>query len=531
MAKSNNYRSNNKSTGKGNGGYQNKSRNTAKEAMFQRVASHRTTSYNETNIKPVTSFGWPTIAGTAVTSWNDKTMRMPGIYMIDFVPSFGFSKSKTDPVNVAALRNFAYIRTFISGSRSYTPADVMIYTMSVAGLVPHFMAIRRALTLYNSFDANTRYTPKALITAMGINYQDLVNHYANYVGRFNNLAAKFNKMPVPANIAQADRWAYLSSNIFKDSASTKGQFYMYRPTHYPVFKVSHMLTNLPCVEMEPVFGPANTGVITLSAYMDKIDAALNRLLNATYLATMMGDILSCYTADGCYQLGAMQLGDTMEPVCDDWALRQIHNVLTIPSLDGVFSSSDVSPLTSNLTTISRTEWLEKVDTDSQDAYIEIQYHTIPDQSDIATMYQSWCSSALFDIDESAPDWQTNADLARLKCVSGDINTDTDGYTTCDVHVVSEVYTLHHIFTLKDDGSLDEIVFSGYLDWSYQASTNKETLAKFLQAYSSFDWAPLILRIDNGVQLLAGEIDNHMFVTAGKLREAFNYLVQDDFSID
>lgn len=450
----------------------------------------------------------------------------PGIMCVNFIPTMGYSDKPSSPLNVAANKNFAFMRRENAGSTNYTDSDLMMYYLSVVGLVPAIKHAVRALKISAVYASTSRYLPDLLVKSMGFEPVDMRKNYENYRGRVNRLIAKFNQFPVPADFKHIKRWEFLCDNVFMDRNSTKAQVYFYRPIAIPRFNelgddkqefgfVDYAYPwGMEASTIQPGIyqGKDITYMINMEAYLDIIDDALARLYNSSSIAIMAGDTMKAFSTTGVYNMSLVKEFDEIIPVYSEMGIRQFHNLEFLPiHHNGYDKWADV------LRGFKITQTL------SQDYVNFILQCKLIGPGSPSVMQKM--STAFLNIDKANPDWKDVIEITRTKMV-GEFTTEhpTGGTWGISVHFASEIYVNAHVFVNAeiDDPKILITSFSGQVE------------VEPISYITAFDWAPIYFYVSEAgtasVRVLAGEVDNYTFLSGSDLSMLNEAIIQDLFGI-
>lgn len=454
----------------------------------------------------------------------------PGIMCINFIPTMGYSDKASSPLNVAANKNFAFMRRENAGSTNYTDSDLMMYYISVVGLIPAIKHAIRALKVSAVYTPTSRYMPDLLVKAMGFNPTDLRNNFENYRGRVNRLIVKFNQFPVPANFKHIKRWEFLCDNVFMDRNSTKAQTYFYRPIGIPMFndvstaeeELSHvsyaypwgLSTNFLAPGIK--YGTKIGGLIDLDAYLIHIENALARLYNSSDIAIMAGDTLKAFSTTGVYTIPTVKEFEEIVPVYSEMGIRQFHNTEFLPIQENISA------------------WIEQLEnlTVTQELSADVTNFILKSQLLVPGNGQvlQKMSTMLLNIDKPNPDWKDVIEITRTK-MSGSFHagTEVSGSWNIEVKFASEIYVNAWIYS---DAVIDnpQILVTSFID-----STSAGSMSPLaFKIVSAFDWAPIFFTYEQGysepVQPTLGEIDNYTFLSGTDLDHLNEAIIQDLFNI-
>lgn len=159
-------------------------------------------------------------------------LSVPGIMVLNTHVCPGIANDVDSPINVQARRLYTYMRASRSGSALYDPADVMTYLLAIDSAYCFYFAMKRLVGCVNRSDANNRYLPEHLVTALGFNYDEIQKNVANLTSYLQTYAARLSSFYVPSDMTFLMRHSTIFSNIYMDQASYKSQLYVYNPSGY-----------------------------------------------------------------------------------------------------------------------------------------------------------------------------------------------------------------------------------------------------------------------------------------------------------
>lgn len=497
------------------------------------------------NMNGLETNGFPSLIGEDSTGTRmaaySTSHSVPGIMTIDFVPIAGYSDKATSALNVASLKNYAFIRHENSGSTNYDAANMMQYNMAVLGLIPAFRHVRRALTSIGLYSENNRYSPDAIIRAMGFDPAYLRNNISNLIGRYNLLTTKFNKFAIPYGFKHILRWEFLTDNIFTDRDTNKAQLYMFKPTSYTYYQEVGTDSGLPEVRLEPINAgfvsdkvtyPANIGSV-----MDKLEAALDQLYTSNSIGVMSGDVLKAYGMDNLYKLSPITSQDVTTPVYSETALWQIHNCQTVPVVTfGSQTTNKLISITDINGSLGMCRMQEIINADDATSYIDFSIaltstqEMTQDSREFSAFAASYLGSAsLCDLDRNNPAFTDVIEITRAKTLSTKWK---DGGTYLDSSA-TEIYTG---FSLWNDATsvFPSFVFTNFWNRSNNTSAESSQIDAILSILTAFDWSPAIYAVLNPVdksiqaERLVSELDNSRYINASDLKALNNAVLQHVF---
>lgn len=268
-----------------------------------------------------------TVKGTGICRTYNKTQ--PGVIVFNVAPTFGYSTSWSDPINVAARRFYTFIRHANSGHANYDAPNLMMYLMAVDSVYSMIAHMNRIYGLLQMFSVRNRYYPAAILTALGLDYNSFVDQMADFRYFINNYTAKAASLCVPNEFTFYRRHAQLYQGVYLDAPNDKAQTYVFKPAYFYKYVVG---AELGQASLDPV-KPADN--ITLAGLKTLANQILDSILLQEDMNIMSGDILKAYGREGLYSLAMMPEDYTTGAVYNPEMMMQIHNatILNVDSTD------------------------------------------------------------------------------------------------------------------------------------------------------------------------------------------------------
>lgn len=394
----------------------------------------------------------------------------PGIAVIEYAPIPGISRDGNSPVNVASRLVYSFIRHRNSGSRNYEAPDYFMYLLSVGSLHAIYCELVRVYGLLNIFSYKNRYVAKAIVSALGYDYDNLLNNKADFRAYINTLAIKINTFAVPKNMHLFDRYAFLSGNIFKDSKEDKAQLYAYNTVGYYQWDGTSNPTGTQ-LNLTPI------DKSSLSSIQNSIDEFLNALLNNEDLGLMSGDTLKAFGNDGIRQLQGITADHATIPYYDESVLAQIHNTVLVGALMANFS------ITQNESGVIL------VDPEFSNTLLQFKEGVGSVSLDFTPQTQ-----ALIDSGMETPDAAFTCEATRNIALADPNNPRLTKLDTCgsEIHLGATIYSLN-----VDGNAIRELgVMSNYYidpedDYGFSPTALCAQIAAAQSVLSKFDWFPFI----------------------------------------
>lgn len=253
--------------------------------------------------------------------YTDRALATPGICALEIRPSIGHTQGSSKAVNMAAKNIYSFVRHANSGAANYDAPDLMMAILAadqVFSMLAHAIRVYGTAMVYNQKD---RYTPEALINAMGFDFTDVMNNLANYRYRINQLIAQASVIWVPSNMPVVARHFWMYSNIYRDSEDDKAQYYLMVPASTWKFEPAQSTSGSSLSPIEFDY----TNPRTFGSFLNTIQEMLKPIVEDEDMGIMFGDLLKAYGKDNLFSLNMIEDSYTVLPVYNREVLSQIHN--------------------------------------------------------------------------------------------------------------------------------------------------------------------------------------------------------------
>lgn len=257
------------------------------------------------------------------------SMAVPGIMTLLFTPTIGNAQSATDAINIAGYSLFSYMRSNNSRTGEYEMPDLMMMLLASDSAYTLYSYLVRAYGIMSYYSVWDKYTPKALLTAMGIDYDDLVMNLADFRAMINTYAYKLASICVPKDITYITRHIWMAENIYKDAETTKAQYYMYVPDKF--FQYSETGTTGSQLDLVQFYGSKRstvtnkTGLLTVADLQAWTERLINPLIGSEDINYMSADILNAFGTGGIFRVLPIADNYTVTPVYNKEVLSQFEN--------------------------------------------------------------------------------------------------------------------------------------------------------------------------------------------------------------
>lgn len=291
------------------------------------------TYYNKYATDFETAFNnpWFKVVGTDI-AWNDiltvcahqnasqklDAAKVPSIMKISYVPGPGICENANDPANRTFAMLMADLYAKTSGaSLGFDNAQLGMQMTSLTSIMNRIGEAQRALECTDYWATKNASFPRALISALGFDYNDLVKNKPIYVSRLNSIAHAFNNMEIPSFFDVYKRQYTLASNVYLDEDSEFGQMYVFvQAGHY-----EYDFENFECKFIRSGPPYVNMGLV-----LDKIEAALFKWINSSDFYKVNGALLRAYKDASTIVVPDVSVTDVIKPSKPDHILMQIMNM-------------------------------------------------------------------------------------------------------------------------------------------------------------------------------------------------------------
>lgn len=269
---------------------------------------------------------------------------IPGIYTDYWQPYIGDAEGEV--LNQIKESLYSFVVHANSRNTSYNSSDLMCTFLAAGNVFSLLATYIKAYGLMRNWQATNMYTPKALLVAMGFNFEDLESNYPNMLFDINQMIVQSRQIWCPTDFTFVTRWFWMNSNVYMDSNTTKAQYYQHVQNVYWQFNENGS-TNGTC--LVPVSLSTKSGwnkwTGTLSSAMKNgktggsgitwarakefFKLLMGPLLTSTYRGIMMGDILKAYSTNDLFIVSEIPADYQVVPTYSQEVLMQFENSIPL----------------------------------------------------------------------------------------------------------------------------------------------------------------------------------------------------------
>lgn len=407
------------------------------------------------------------------------TSTTPGICVISYIPTYGVSKDALSPLNRASFYEFNVIRSEISGNRPYQTVDHIIYRACTNSMRDLYAYIKRAYTVLATYNARNLYRPRAIMEAMGLDFDDWNRNAANVYQWLVNHANALQPFPVmPIGKITARREAY-NTHFFTDGDASTAQTYIFNQYAFYSYAVVDEVKGM-------TLDRATDG--TFAAFADLWDRMYEALQSSSDVYIIAADVRRAFKEKVITDLVPPSPTDAVSYTKLDPILTGIMNCAPVGAAAAEASAEDYASIAEafvvkdggNGILVCNPTWTQTITTG-------------PDQAN--AVITAPVSMKHLNFVESEPDVTSIRNAVRFKPainVTIDRSAATnDFFDAITVEVEScgtEVVLGTRYYALNADGStLSSIPMSGSIIAGFSNVTKK--LMSGIAMRACFDWAP------------------------------------------
>lgn len=258
----------------------------------------------------------------------------PGIMTFRMIPSIGRCTETTDPANIAAFSIYSYVRHANAGSANYDAPDLMMYLLAMGNVYAAIQWLIRIYGISRLYSTRNRYMPRFILSAMGVNYEDVNLHQADLRYGINMLISKAASFATPSNMTYFNRMSFLFQGLYTEGTSPKDQLYAYVPYGFLQYVGdSDQPSRLEFQQL--TYSTVKANQFTVDYMLTFVNSLLEPLMQSEDFNIMSGDILKAYGDGGIWKLALMPEDYVVTPKFDIGVLEQMRNITLRPSVTDI----------------------------------------------------------------------------------------------------------------------------------------------------------------------------------------------------
>lgn len=395
------------------------------------------------------------------TAMDEATVYDYNVNVVKYVPTLGAS----DAANLASQKWFGELRKILNVPSTYEAGDLFMYNMAVEQLDLAVEAIKRVIRTAATYNPVNIQLPKAVLRAMGFDYDEIINHLPQYREAVNKTLTAMRYLTIPYLTQSHSLRMNLNHFIYRDADDPKSQNIVFVPEGFWKWDLTAGTSTTPSDLLFVRLGATGANSThCLSDVKTLLSTLLESLLYDETGQRIHGDILKVWGDKLILGGDPIKEDETQEFKFDPYILYMLHNATihhgigaTDPKIEWVIPAGSTSP------TIRQSVHVDTF------GYLT-QRHII----------DAWPQVTSDDI----------VNLCRWKSVvTGDASTNTE--SSDDIIIGQalamplEVLTEMDLYYFTDDGSFT------YVPWTTTIVMNGETLTNFVRA-GTLAMAPIVV---------------------------------------
>lgn len=282
------------------------------------------------------------------------TYRVPGVMVLDWVPSMGKSNSVMDPASVVAKEVYSRVRKAYAGTLSVDAPDFVMYFGALDSIFAYIAALKRVYRLLNAWTPENHVLPDTVLRALGFASDVIVGlraHRTQLWQYINELVLQARKFTCPAVFDYFNRHYWMSDNVYTDGSSINSQFYVFNligcysyaqvKTPQGVDAAGLTLSPTPWIELA---NPQSATTLTVDFLYNFGSALITNLSGWDDSYTISGYLARAFDGAPTFIVDEIPLDQPFNPVYAEEVLTQIENSRTLPGLEYNITNDNASLL-------------------------------------------------------------------------------------------------------------------------------------------------------------------------------------------
>nr|QXV86720.1 MAG: capsid protein [Picobirnavirus sp.] len=232
------------------------------------------------------------------------------------------------------MKEFAFLRATVSNKLPYDAPELIMDQVAIANAISYCNFLARVYMVAFLNNNDNRYTPRTLMSCMGVDYDSIMASLANFRYGINLLIQRISSLAVPKDVTYFAREAMIYANIYQDGTSIKDQMYLYVPESFFRYSDNADGEGTPGLTLD-IFNDLSAGPEKLQlktanqliAYGNKL---ISGLFNSEAIATIAANITRAYGDSGIITMNYLEEGARIVPIFDIVVLEQMKNADVLP---------------------------------------------------------------------------------------------------------------------------------------------------------------------------------------------------------
>lgn len=282
-------------------------------------------------------------------------MAVPGIAVLDWYPSVGYSNSSLDPASVVCKELYARVRQAYSSDLDVDGPDILVYLMSLDSVFAYIAWLKRIYRACTAWSPENYVLPDAVFRACNISAADqsyLLQHRMRLWNEINTLVLQTRQFKCPAVMDIFNRHYWLSDNIYTDANSLNSQLYMFNPAGLYFYEARNVPDVTPVIQASglnltpmPYFGYSREANEDAVSYLIRYGRSmLQDLIDWAECYTINGYLQRAFVDTPSFMVDELGAGEALMPVYSEEVLTQIENSFAVSGITRSMISGTSNPL-------------------------------------------------------------------------------------------------------------------------------------------------------------------------------------------
>lgn len=277
------------------------------------------------------------------TTWNYQAVAVPGIRAFHIISGLPEDSTRSvSPINQAGSDLYQAIQAANSRNPVYSMPLLLMYIYAHADVLAYYQFLTRIYGVIRNYSMFDVYTPKALCSAMNVNFDSIKNNLADFRIQINQLADAIRSLVIPSTIQYLERKIFLYSNIYTDSSTSKAQYYMYVPEGFyqwvegqgddPAGNPGLTYLQFQSIWKDNTYTDWTKGTLTADQLIEFGWQMVDALRNSEDVRWIGADLLKAFGVNAMYTVQGLDETFSIQPVYNAEVLSQMENAFIYPGV-------------------------------------------------------------------------------------------------------------------------------------------------------------------------------------------------------
>lgn len=262
------------------------------------------------------------------------TLNMPGVLVLDWMPSVGTSNLSTDPASIVARELYSRVRSKFSSSLDVDPPDFLMYIMALDSVYSYIGSLKRIYRLLMAYTPENYNLPELVLAGLGIPLAAATNLLANkadFLQSINELCYMVRRFTCPASMDIFNRHYWMNDNVYTDAPTIGAQMYVFHQSHFFQYAAQNTPDKVPASGLTLLPAP-----VVADSPQDAVNVLFQfgRDLIETLSAwddayTINGYLMRAFEGANLFTVDILSADEAFAPVYVEEVLMQIENSKTL----------------------------------------------------------------------------------------------------------------------------------------------------------------------------------------------------------